>query len=265
MFFCTLKFQYFKEKVVQILTFTFYLKLYLIWKKYLMFFNIYSFLFLALVELMNVPDKKAFLVFTEMKRAMKDLMIAKRIVNYQKDESSKFLCNSVSAKTMKTGVNVYKYFSDKMILQKILHVVIPQGLKSDDLNLKKACRSYNNNSQNMSHDLAMTLLKHVEKALKHQDIKQIQSKYDILAKNVVIKEFFDELQDVLDDQETGEGFNKEENEDEDYEPTSEEEQISDDDDDEQDILGGYESSEIETEPSEFESKDDYDCEFIDCR
>ena len=105
------------------------------------------------------------------------------------------LCNFVSAKIMETGVNVYKYFSDKIILQKILNDIIPQGLKGDDLHLKKVCRSYNNNSQNMPYDLAMTLLKYVRKIMKDCDIKQIQSKYGV--SYMVINNFFADLQDVL--------------------------------------------------------------------
>ena len=72
----------------------------------------------------------------------KDLLISKKLNNFQNDLSPRLLSNNlVSAKAMKSSLNIFNLISDKMILEKILNAKISEGLKSDDINFKKACKS----------------------------------------------------------------------------------------------------------------------------
>ena len=105
-------------------------------------FLIFILSILALVELMDIPDRNAYKIFSGMKRGFKDLLISKKLNNFQNDLSPRLLSNNlVSAKAMKSSLNIFNLISDKMILEKILNAKISEGLKSDDINFKKACKS----------------------------------------------------------------------------------------------------------------------------
>ena len=129
---------------------------------------------------------------------------------------------------MKSSLNIFNLISDKMILEKILNAKISEGLKSDDINFKKACKSFNADSQNMPRVHVVTLLNHIEKSLKGLTTKEIKAQFDILANRTSIKYFFAEVRKILE---------KEEDDDCDNERCQDicEEEISDDEESEYEI------------------------------
>ncbi len=192
-------------------------------------FLIFILSILALVELMDIPDRNAYKIFSGIKRGFKDLLISKKLNNFQNDLSPRLLSNNlVSAKAMKSSLNIFNLISDKMILEKILNAKISEGLKSDDINFKKACKSFNADSQNMPRVHIVTLLNHIEKSLKGLTTKEIKAQFDILANRTSIKYFFAEVRKILE---------KEEDDDCDNERCQDicEEEISDDEESEYEI------------------------------
>ena len=63
------------------MTFTFYFNM------YNNMFLIFILSILALVELMDIPDRNAYKIFSGMKRGFKDLLISKKLNNFQNDLS----------------------------------------------------------------------------------------------------------------------------------------------------------------------------------